>query len=142
MENVKQNIIAEKSFDFALQIIELYRKLLKQNEFVLSKQIMRSGTSIGANIEEAIGGHSKKDFIARMIIAHKECRETRYWLRLLERSKMVEFDSAVYLKQIEDIFNILTAIINTSKRNLGIPLRIYFFIFSFAVSFINKHQIA
>jgi four helix bundle protein len=137
----KPNIIAEKSFDFALQIIELYRKLLKQNEFILSKQIMRSGTSIGANIEEAIGGHSKKDFIAKMIIAHKECRETRYWLRLLERSKLVEFDSTDYLKKIEDIFNILTAIITTSKKNLGVALRIYFFFFGLVISIFYRNNI-
>ena len=113
-----RNIIAERTFDFALEIIELYKKLIKQNEYILSKQVLRSGTSIGANVEEAIGGHSKKDFIERMIIAHKEARETKYWLRLLDRSHLIQFDAQSYLKKIDDISNILTAIINTSKRNL------------------------
>jgi len=79
----KENIILEKTFDFALSIIELYKKMTEQKEYVLSKQILRSGTSIGANIEKAIAAHSRKDFAAKMIIASKESRETRYWLRLL-----------------------------------------------------------
>ncbi len=137
----EKNIIAEKSFEFALLIVDLYRKLLQQNEFVLSKQILKSGTSIGANIEEAIGGHSKKDFIAKMIIAHKECRETRYWLRLLERSKFVHFDFPKYFKEIDSIFNILTAIIKTSKKNLGIQPGIYFLFFTTTISYLLKNQV-
>jgi len=129
----EKNVIAEKSFEFALHIIDLYRALLKQNEFVLSKQVLKAGTSIGANVEEAIGGHSKKDFIAKMIIAHKECRETRYWLKLLKHSKFVPFDYHAYSNEIDSIFNILTAIIKTSKKNLGIPLRIYFFLFTCSI---------
>jgi four helix bundle protein len=114
----ERNIIAEKTFDFALHIIALYKVLTKQNEYVLSKQLLRSGTSIGANVEEAIGGHSKKDFIAKMIIAHKEARETKYWLRLLQKSNIINNDHASLLGEIEDILNILTAIINTSRKNL------------------------
>lgn len=77
------NIIQEKSFDFALKIISLYANLVNKKEFVLSKQILRSGTSIGANVEEAIGAQTKKDFVTKISIAHKEARETQYWLKLL-----------------------------------------------------------
>src|SRR3989339_106943 len=72
------NIIQKKSFDFALKIIELYKELVIQKEFILSKQLLRSGTSIGANVEEALAGQSKKDFIAKMSLASKEARETKY----------------------------------------------------------------
>ncbi len=113
------NLIIDKTFNFSLSIIELYKELVKRNEFVLSKQLLRSGTSIGANVEEAVGAHSKKDFVSKMIIAYKEARETRYWLRLLDKSKMVELDYSNNIKQIEEINNILTAIIKTSKDNSG-----------------------
>lgn len=79
---MKENLIANKTFDFALSIIDLYIKLKKENEFIISKQIMRSGTSIGANVEEAIAAQSKKDFINKLSIASKEARETKYWLKL------------------------------------------------------------
>ena len=78
----KENIIQTKSFDFALEIIQFYKHCLDHNEYVLSKQLVRSGTSIGANIEEATAAQSKKDFIAKMSISSKEARETRYWLKL------------------------------------------------------------
>ncbi len=75
----KDNIIQEKSYDFAVRIVNLYKHLLQEKkEFVLSKQLLRSGTSIGANIEEAIGGQSRKDFYAKLTIAYKEARETHY----------------------------------------------------------------
>ena len=118
MESGKQNIIAEKSFDFALQIIELYRKLLKQNEYVLSKQVMKSGTSIGANIEEANAAQTKKEFIQRMSIASKEARETKYWLRLLNKSQIIPYDYTEYLMKIEHIINILTKIVKTSQESI------------------------
>jgi len=74
----EHNLIQDRTFDFAIEIIALYKKLQEQKEYVLSKQVLRSGTSIGANVEEAIGGHSRKDFIAKLVIANKEARETRY----------------------------------------------------------------
>jgi four helix bundle protein len=80
---LKENTIQIKSYEFALGIIALYRKLGNSNEFVLSKQLLRSGTSIGANVEEALAGQSRVDFISKMSIASKEARETNYWLRLL-----------------------------------------------------------
>lgn len=86
----KDNIILDKTFDFALSIIELYKQMTEQKEYVLSKQILSSGTNIGANVEEATAAISKKDFTAKMSIASKEARETRYWLRLLYRSEIVK----------------------------------------------------
>lgn len=79
-----KNIVKEKSFNFSLQIINLYKKLVNEKEYVISKQLLRSATSIGANIEEADARYSKKDFTAKMSIASKEARETKYWLRLLK----------------------------------------------------------
>lgn len=93
----KDNIILEKSFNFALQIIELYKQLITEKEFVLSKQLLRGGTSIGANAEEATAAMSKKDFTAKMSIASKEARETRYWIRLLDKSKLVNIDFNAHL---------------------------------------------
>lgn len=79
------NLIVDKTFDFAIDIIEFYIQLKNDNEFILSKQLLRSATSIGANVEEAIAAQSKKDFINKMSIAAKEARETKYWLRLLDK---------------------------------------------------------
>jgi four helix bundle protein len=110
-----ENIIQDKSFDFALSIIELYKNLINEKEFILSKQLLKSGTSIGANVEEALAGMSKKDFIAKMAISSKEARETRYWLRLYQASKLVDLDYSEYLKEIEEIISILTAIVKTSQ---------------------------
>ena len=78
------NVVELKSYAFAIRIVRLYQHLCKdKKEYVLSKQILRCGTGIGANIEEAIGGQSRADFVAKMSIAYKEDRETSYWLRLL-----------------------------------------------------------
>lgn len=110
-----ENLILEKSFEFAIGIIGLYKQLTSSKEYVLSKQVLRSGTSVGANVEEAVGGFSKRDFTAKMGIALKEARETRYWLRLLDKSQMVSCSYENHLKEIESIINILTAIVKTSQ---------------------------
>jgi len=115
----KDNIVLNKSFDFALEIIELYRILKSKNEFVISKQLLRSGTSIGANVEEATAAQSKKDFATKMSIASKEARETRYWLRLLNKSKLVEYDYKNYLNKIDELIRIITAIVKTAQSNLS-----------------------
>ena len=115
---MRENIILDKSFDFALLVIELYKKLVSEKEFVLSKQLLRSGTSIGANVEEANAAFSKKDFAAKMSIASKEARETRYWLRLLDKSKLANVDCTRLLTEIEPIINILTAIVKTAQGNV------------------------
>lgn len=84
--------IKERSFDFALSIIALYKELNIKSEFVLSKQLLRSGTSIGANVHEASAASSKRDFLNKMSIASKEARETEYWLKLLSESNLVEMN--------------------------------------------------
>jgi four helix bundle protein len=112
-----ENKIADLSFDFAISVIDLYKELVEKKEFVLSKQLLRSGTSIGANVEEAIAAQSRKDFISKMSIASKEARETRYWLRLLNKSKLVGLDYQPYLESIEHIINILTKIVKTTVQS-------------------------
>ncbi|MGG9960362.1 four helix bundle protein [Ferruginibacter sp. SUN106] len=111
-----ENKILEMSFDFSLRVIELYKLLVERKEYVLSKQLLRSGTSIGANVEEAMAAQSRKDFISKMSIASKEARETRYWLRLLEKGKLVDIDYSFCLASSEHIINILTKIVKTSQE--------------------------
>ncbi len=113
---MKDNLIAIKTFEFSLTVINLFILLKKENEFIISKQIIRSGTSIGANVEEAIAAQSKKDFINKLSIASKEARETKYWLRLLDKSELTKIPVESYLIEIEHIINILTKIIKTSKE--------------------------
>ena len=96
-----ENKILELTFDFALETINLYKLLIRHSEYVLSKQLLRSATSIGANVEEANAAQTKKEFIQRMSIASKEARETKYWLRLLDKSQIIKYDYAEYLKKIE-----------------------------------------
>ena len=116
---MKDNIIQKKSFEFAIRVVNAYKYLqTEKKEFVLSKQFLRSGTSIGANVEEAIGGQSKKDFISKISIAYKEARETKYWLKLYQSSNLIQIEVDSYLKEIESIINILTKIIKTSSENL------------------------
>ena len=119
MENKeKRNIIIEKSFSFSVRIVELYKLLrFKKNEYVLSKQILKSGTSIGANIAEAQEAQSKKDFISKLYISIKETSETKYWLKLLTKTKFIDENySQVLHKKLSEIHNLLTAIIKTSKE--------------------------
>ncbi len=111
----KENIILTKSFEFALSIIALYQELVKEKEYIISKQLLRSGTSIGANVEESTAAISRKDSNAKLSIASKEARETKYWLRLLDKSDLIQKDLNKYLNEIDDIVNILTAIIKTSQ---------------------------
>ncbi|HHE37373.1 MAG TPA: four helix bundle protein [Candidatus Cloacimonetes bacterium] len=104
---MKNNIIQDKSFHFSLTIIELYKILRKNMEYVIPKQLLRSSTSIGANIEEAIGAKSKKDFLAKMYISLKEAGETKYWLNLLDISQLVKYGYSSYLTKIIEIINVL-----------------------------------
>jgi four helix bundle protein len=112
------NIIQEKTFAFAVRIVNLYKFLCEEKkEFVLSKQVLRSGTSIGANIEEAIGGQSDKDFFAKITIAYKEARETIYWLRLLLATDFMTKEQAESLfKDAEEICKIIGKIQLTIKN--------------------------
>ena len=113
----KPNIIKDKTYEFALEIIFLYKKMRGQNEFIFSKQVIRSGTSIGANVEEAIAAQSRKDFISKMSISSKEARETNYWLRLLRDSNLCEgIDYTELIKDSEEIIKILTSIVKTTQK--------------------------
>lgn len=114
---MKKNIIQEKSFCFALRIIKLYKYLKdNKNEYVLSKQLLRSGTSIGANIEESIGGQSKNDFVSKISVAYKEARETLYWLKLLKASNYLnQKQSESLINDCEEIIRIITKIQKTMK---------------------------
>ncbi|MBI2464602.1 four helix bundle protein [Candidatus Shapirobacteria bacterium] len=114
---MKENIVQKKSFEFAVKIINLYKHLAEsKKEFVLSKQMLRSGTSIGANVEEAIGGQSKKDFVSKFSIAYKETRETIYWLKLLRETKYI--DEKVAKETIgccDELARIIAAILKSSR---------------------------
>lgn len=116
---MKNSIIKEKSFVFAVRIVKLYQHISEnKKEFVLSKQLVRSGTSIGANINEALQGSSKRDFINKMNISLKEAQETEYWLRLLNETHYLsdrEFQS-IYEDSIE-LLKMLTSIVKTSREN-------------------------
>ncbi len=114
----KENVIRGKSYDFAIRIIKLYKYLVeKKKEFVLSKQVLRSGTSIGANVEEAVSGLSRADFIARMGIAYKEARETHFWLRLLRDTSYITIKQAEsLLSDLEEILRIISKILISSKQ--------------------------
>ena len=117
---MKQNIIYDKSFEFSLNIIELYKVLLENKEYIISKQLLRSATSIGANIVESTAAQSKKDFISKLLsISSKEARETKYWLLLLDKSKLVkDINYLPYINDIDEIIKILTSIIKTSQENI------------------------
>ena len=108
----KKNALSDKSYQFALNIVNLYKKLSSEKEYVLSRQLLKSGTSIGANVAEANGAISNSDFSAKISIAYKESLETKYWLRLLKDSDYLEeenfqklFESADELSKI--LFSIL-----------------------------------
>ena len=112
----KRNVIKEKSFAFAIEIVFLYKVLVERKEFVLSKQMLRSGTSIGANVRESEHAQSKADFIHKLSIALKEANETEYWIDLLFETKYLsqtEFD--IIKPKIIELLKLLTSIINTSK---------------------------
>ena len=115
------NVIQEKSFAFAIRIVNAYKYLkFEKQEFVLSKQMLRSGTSIGANVEEAIGGQSKADFISKLSIAYKEARETVYWLRLLKATDyLTQSEAESMLTDAEELCKILGKIQITIKSRIS-----------------------
>ncbi len=116
-----ESILRDKSFSFALRIVNLFKHLTgEQREYVLSKQVLRSGTSIGANVEEAKHGQSVVDFIHKLSIAQKETSETNYWIRLLKESEYLTDKLADSLiSDCDEIQRMLAASIKTSKANLG-----------------------
>ena len=115
----KRNIIQEKSYKFALKIIELVQQLPRSTVgFVVGNQLLKAGTSIGANVEEAIAGFSKEDFTYKMSIAQKEAREAHYWLRLTRDSKITaNTDVNSLINDSEEIRKILTSIVKTSQKH-------------------------
>ncbi|MDX1651135.1 MAG: four helix bundle protein [Brumimicrobium sp.] len=118
---MNENILSQKSFNFSLAIIALYKQLNKEKEYVMSKQLLRSATSIGANIYEANYGCSAKDFVYKLTLSRKEANESLYWLQLLQLAKYMNDQQAKCLiKECEEIMRILTASIQTAKRNHGI----------------------
>ena len=116
---MKENLIQEKTFTFALEMITIYKNLQNEKEYVISKQLLRSGTSIGANVQEAGASPSRKDFAYKMAIASKEARETKCWLTLLYQSNLTNIPIDNYLPEIDSIINILTKIVKTATNNLN-----------------------
>ncbi|MCM8832069.1 MAG: four helix bundle protein [Candidatus Omnitrophica bacterium] len=122
MNGIKyENIIMGKSFELAVGIVELYKNLIyKKKEYVLSKQLVKSGTSIGANVNEAQAAQSRVDFIAKMSIASKEARETKYWIELLIATNYLNPNDeqvAMLRSQIDEIIKLLTSIVKTTQKN-------------------------
>lgn len=115
------NVIQEKSYSFALKIVKVYRLLIEvKKEYVLSKQLLRSGTAIGALVEEAIGGQSEKDFFAKMAIAYKEARETYYWIRLLRDSEYLEIQTAKeLLNDVDELQRIIGSIEKSIRSKIS-----------------------
>jgi len=118
---LKDNIILDKSFAFAIRVVKLYKYLCdEKKEYVLSKQLLRCGTSIGANINEAQAGQSKADFIAKMSISSKEARESKYWIDLLIKTDYLDINE-IYVQSlisdIEEIIKLLTSIVKSSQGN-------------------------
>ncbi len=121
MSEMKENIVMNKSYAFALRIIKLYKYLItEKKEFVLSKQVLRSGTAVGALIKEAEHAQSKADFINKMNIALKEANETEYWIMLLQDSDYLEEKETISIRvEISELIKLLASIVKTSKLNHG-----------------------
>ena len=117
------NAVLDKSYAFALEVVQVYQAMTEKKEFVLSKQLLRSGTSIGANVEEAQGAQSTKDFISKLSIACKEARETRYWLRLLDQSQLCPLNYLPLLERVEELIRILNSIIKTTTEQQSAALK-------------------
>jgi len=118
----ERNITLNKSFEFAIRIVKLYKYLCEnKKEYIISKQLLRCGTSIGANINEATAAQTKKDFIAKMSISSKEARETKYWIDLLIATDYLSEEdkhTKSLLLDIEELIKLLTSIVKTSQQGL------------------------
>lgn len=114
------NVVQDKSYAFALRVVRMYQHLSgEKREFILSKQVVRSGTSIGANVEEALGGASRRDFVAKLNIAYKEARETSYWLRLLKDSGYLNEDAFDSIHtDCTELRRLLYSIIKSTRENV------------------------
>ena len=118
---MESSVVGKKSFDFAVRIVNLYKYLCAtKKEYVLSKQLLRSGTSIGANIQEGLQGQSKKDFLMKMNIALKEASETKYWLRLLKATGYLSDQEQITIfNDCIEVEKILTRIVKTTSENIN-----------------------
>jgi len=118
---MKQNIIKDKSFQFAVETVNLFKTLQeKKREFILSKQFVRSGTSIGACVRESVNAESKLDFIHKLGIAQKECDETIYWIELMHATNyLTDSEMIIIKKYAEELLRIISSIILTTKNNLN-----------------------
>ncbi|HET8886377.1 MAG TPA: four helix bundle protein [Salinimicrobium sp.] len=116
---MKENVLAEKSYKLAVQVVQLYKEIVKEKrEYILSKQFLRCGTSIGANVVEANGGISVADFSAKISIAYKESLETKFWLRLLKDTDYIDLDNFNSLfSQTDELSRILFSILKTTRIN-------------------------
>ncbi len=115
----KDNVVQIKSYAFAVRIVKVFNYLSEERkEYVLSKQLLRCRTSIGANIEEAIGGQSEKDFFAKLTISYKEARETHYWIRLLKDTDYLSVEEADnLLKDVDELLRIIGSIQKTLRNS-------------------------
>lgn len=118
---MKDNIVKDKSFAFAVRVVRTYQYMVaEKKEFVLSKQFLRSSTSIGANVEESIGGQSNADFISKLSIAYKKARESVYWIRLLQATDyLTDKQAESLLNDAEELCRIIAKILITSKQKLN-----------------------
>ena len=114
------NVLVDKSFQFAIRVVKLYKYLCDdKKEFILSKQLLRAGTSIGANINESQDAQSKNDFVAKLSISLKEARESKYWLELLkETNYLTSKEAESILNDLEEVIKLLVSIIKTAKENI------------------------
>lgn len=117
---MKDSLVFNKAFKFAVKIVGLYKELQVNNEYVISKQMLRSGTSIGANIREGLEGQSKKDFVAKLSIALKEACETEYWIELLIATNYLNHEIGKdLLSDLSEIIRLLNSILRTSRSNMN-----------------------
>jgi four helix bundle protein len=113
---MKKNIVKEKSVELSFMAIDIYKELTSSHEFVLSKQFLRSATSVGANVHEAEASYSRKEFAAKMSIANKEARETEYWVSVLKHASFIKHDWTKFDRQLNEIIKMLTAIVKTTYQ--------------------------
>ena len=110
------SVLRDRSYEFALKSVRLGYELIEKREFILSKQFIRSATSIGANMEEAVGAYSRKEFLHKITISYKEARETKFWIKLLRDSNWIDTEQAeMLLSDLEEILKMMGATIKTLK---------------------------
>ena len=113
------NPLRDKSYAFAIEIVFFYRKLIAKKEYVIGKQLLKSGTSIGANVREGLFAQSKPDFIAKLSISLKEAHETEFWLQLIEDTQICEHTEVCLLvERVKEVIALLTTILKTSRMNM------------------------